>query len=77
MPDVYEANARVFVDTTSQLRQILSDQIIEPDVAAQLNYVREALLGQTQLERVANATGLALRDDVPDASVVPTGWLLA
>lgn len=65
MPDVYEASARVFVDTSSELRQILGDQIIEPDVQSQLNFVREALVGRTQLEQVARQSGLDLRVESP------------
>ncbi|MCC5863143.1 MAG: lipopolysaccharide biosynthesis protein [Gammaproteobacteria bacterium] len=65
MPDVYEASARVYVDTSSELRQILGDQIIEPDVQAQLNFVREALVGRNQLEQVARQTGLDLRVEDP------------
>lgn len=65
MPDVYEASARVYVDTSSELRQILGDQIIEPDVQSQLNFVREALVGRTQLEQVARQTGLDLRVESP------------
>ncbi len=65
MPDVYEASARVYVDTSSELRQILGDQIIEPDVQSQLSFVREALVGRTQLEQVARQTGLDLRVDSP------------
>ena len=66
MPDVYEASTRVYVDASSQLRQILGEQIIEPDVQSQLNYVREALLGRVQLEKVARQTGLDLRTDTPN-----------
>lgn len=65
MPDVYEANARVYVDTSSELRQILGTQIIEPDIQSQLNFVREALVGRVQLERVARQTGLDLRAETP------------
>ncbi len=67
MPDVYEASARVYVDTTSQLRQILGEQIVEVNVDAQLAYVREAMLGTVQLERVARETGLALDAGTPAA----------
>jgi polysaccharide chain length determinant protein (PEP-CTERM system associated) len=58
--DIYEASARVYVDTTSELRNILGQQIVEPNVQAQLNYVREAMLGRVQLERVARSTDLHL-----------------
>lgn len=60
MPDRYEATARVYVDTTSQLRQILGNQIVEPDLDSQLNFVREAMLGRVQLEKIARSTDLAL-----------------
>jgi len=66
IPDVYEASARVYVDTSSELRQILGNQIIEPDLQSQLNYVREAMLGRVQLEKVARQTGLDLRTDSPE-----------
>lgn len=61
LPDVYEATARVFVDSTSSLRPVLNNQvnqIIPVDVVVQLSYVRQALLGRPQLERVARANGL-------------------
>ncbi len=60
MPDIYEARARFYVDSTSQLRRILGTQIIQPDVASQLNFVRETMLGRAQLEHVARETGLSM-----------------
>lgn len=66
MPDVYEASARVYVDSSSELRQILGTQIIEPDVEAQLNFVRQSMLGRIQLEAVARQSDLALRADTPE-----------
>ncbi|MBX3707336.1 MAG: hypothetical protein KF911_11965 [Pseudomonadales bacterium] len=57
--DLYEATARVYVNTASQLRMLLDDQIVEPNVEDQLRLVREALLGRPQLERIARETGLA------------------
>ncbi len=61
MPDQFEATARVYVDTTSELREIIGNQIIESDVDAQLAFVRQALLGRVQLEEVARQSDLALR----------------
>src|SRR5262245_8867524 len=58
LPDVYEASARVYVDTSSVLRPILTNQIIPPDVVAELTYVRQSLLGRDHLERVARENGL-------------------
>jgi polysaccharide chain length determinant protein (PEP-CTERM system associated) len=57
-PNVYQASASVYVDASSVLQPILSEQIVSIDVASQLNYVREALLGRAHLERVATANNL-------------------
>src|SRR5690606_26182807 len=59
LPNVFEAHARVFVDTSSALRPVLSNQIIPVDVGTQLSYVRQSLLGRPQLEKVATANRLA------------------
>jgi polysaccharide chain length determinant protein (PEP-CTERM system associated) len=66
LDDVYEAQASVYVDTTSQLRRLLDNQIIEPDLQEQLQYVQQALLGRVQLERVATSTGLLRKATTPD-----------
>ena len=58
MPNVYEASARVYIDTSSVLAPVLGDQIVTPNVEAQLAYVRESLLGDERLDIVARTTGL-------------------
>ena len=57
-PDVYEATASVYVDASSVLEPVLTDQIVTVDVATHLNYVREALLGREHLQSVAETNGL-------------------
>lgn len=70
-PDVYEAKTRVYVDTASQLRELLDGQIVESGVDEELRYVREALLGRLQLERLARETGLDTDVETPlDQQVV-------
>lgn len=59
MPDEYQATAAMYVDTQSQLREILESQIIELDIESQLNQLREELLATPQLRVVARQTGLA------------------
>lgn len=61
LPDVYEARARVLVDTTSILRRILGRQILPEDLQSQLTYVRQELAGSSQLAEVARITDLYLR----------------
>jgi polysaccharide chain length determinant protein (PEP-CTERM system associated) len=58
LPNVFEAHARVFVDSSSALRPVLNNQIVAVDVATQLSYVRQSLLGRPQLEKVATRNGL-------------------
>ena len=58
--DVYEARARVFVDTSSILQPVLGNQIINQNVGAELAYIREAILSRDRLERVANEVGIGV-----------------
>ena len=64
-PDIFEARARVYIDTSSVLRPVLSNQIVPPDIGTELQYVRQALLGREQLIRVARETGLDARVVTP------------
>lgn len=58
LPDIYQASARVYVDANSELRPLLTDRIVAPDVATHLAYVRQALLSREYLQRVAAENGL-------------------
>lgn len=58
IPDTYEANARVYVDSRGILRPLLVGLAIDPDVASGLDLVRQVLLSRPQIEQVARATGL-------------------
>jgi polysaccharide chain length determinant protein (PEP-CTERM system associated) len=58
IPDTYEANARVYVDSRGILRPLLQGMAIDPDLASGLDLVRQVLLSRTQLEEVARETGL-------------------
>jgi polysaccharide chain length determinant protein (PEP-CTERM system associated) len=58
LPDRYEADARVFVDTRTALRPALQGLTIDQNVDAQINYVRQSLLEGPQLERIAKQAGI-------------------
>ncbi len=58
LPDIYEANSRVYVDTSSDLGRLLEDQIVESDVDSQLDFVQLTMLSRAQLSKVAEITGL-------------------
>jgi polysaccharide chain length determinant protein (PEP-CTERM system associated) len=58
IPDMYEARARVYVDTRTALRPLLQGVAVDQDVETQLIMVRQALLGRPNLERVAQKADL-------------------
>jgi polysaccharide chain length determinant protein (PEP-CTERM system associated) len=66
MPDMYEATAKVYVDTRTVLKPLLEKLTVETDVDSQLRMVRQAMLGRPQLERVARETDLDLRAETPE-----------
>jgi polysaccharide chain length determinant protein (PEP-CTERM system associated) len=65
LPDRYEADARVFVDTRTALKPALQGLTTDQNVDAQINYVRQSLLEGPQLEKIAQETGV-LPDTVTD-----------
>src|SRR3984957_7440535 len=73
LPDIYEGRATVFVDTRTALRPVLQGLAVEQDVDAELNFVRQSLLGAPQLEKIARDVGLlnpALTDVRERVSVI-------
>jgi polysaccharide chain length determinant protein (PEP-CTERM system associated) len=58
LPDRYEADARVFVDTRTGLKPALQGLTIDQNVDAQINYVRQSLLEGPQLEQIAKDAGV-------------------
>lgn len=61
VPNRFESRARVFVDTDSVLKPLLSGLAVNTPVMTQVNMMTQALLSQPQLERVARETDLHLR----------------
>ncbi len=58
LPDLYEADAEVFVDTRTALKPVLQALAVDQDVDAQINYVRQSLLQGPQLAEIARSTGV-------------------
>lgn len=65
MPNLYQASARVFVDTDSVVQQVVRGLTVQPNAMAEVNMLARALLNRPQLERVARVTGLAASVDSP------------
>ncbi|MEL6870145.1 MAG: XrtA system polysaccharide chain length determinant [Pseudomonadota bacterium] len=61
LQDRYASRAQVYVDTQSQLREVLDGGIVDSDVSDRLSLVTKALMGQQQLEDVVLNTDLNLR----------------
>jgi polysaccharide chain length determinant protein (PEP-CTERM system associated) len=66
LPDNYEAQSRVFVDTRTVLRPALQGLAVNEDLNAELNYVRQALLAGPQLQKIAREAGM-----LPEGEVSP------
>jgi polysaccharide chain length determinant protein (PEP-CTERM system associated) len=58
LPDRYQAQAEVLVDTRTALKPVLQGLATNQDVNVQLNYVRQALLAGPQLSELAERAGV-------------------
>src|SRR5580658_288178 len=58
LPDRYQAEARIFVDTRTALKPALQGLTVDQNVDAQINFVRQALLEGPALESIAKQTGV-------------------
>ena len=61
LPDEFEAEATVYVDTNSALRPLLEKMTVGTDVLGRVELITTAMLGRPLLEQVAQETGLDLR----------------
>ena len=66
MEDVYEASAKVYVDTQSLVGPVFEGLALRDNVSAQVEAVSRALLTRPNLEKVARKTDLDLRADSAD-----------
>jgi polysaccharide chain length determinant protein (PEP-CTERM system associated) len=66
LPDQFTAFARVNVDTRTALGPLLEGIAVRQDVEAQLNLMRQALLGRANLDKVATQVGLDRKAVTPE-----------
>lgn len=63
LPDQYQASARVYLDTQSLLRPLMSDLTVRPRVEQQVDLMTRTLLSRPNMAEVARRTDLDLRAD--------------
>ena len=66
MPDRFEAETQVLVDSRTALKPALQGLTNDQDVGVQLSYVQQSLLVDAQLCRIVNAAGM-----LPECAVDP------
>lgn len=61
IPDSYEASARLYVDTDSVLKPLMSGMAIQPNVEQQLNMLTRTLLSRPNIEKLVRMADLDLK----------------
>ncbi|MGA9165416.1 MAG: XrtA system polysaccharide chain length determinant [Thiobacillus sp.] len=66
LPDRFEASARVYVDTQTLLKPLLSGLAAEPNVEQQIKLMTRQLVSRPTLEKVARMTDLDVKAKTPE-----------
>ena len=66
LPDRFEANTRVYIDTDSVLRPLLKGLTVETDVEQRLQLMTRTLLSRPNLEKLIRMTDMDIIADTPE-----------
>jgi len=66
IPDRYQASARVYVDTQTLLKPLLSGLAAEPNIEQQIKLMTRQLVSRPTLEKVARMTDLDVKAKTPE-----------
>ena len=66
IPDRYEASARVYVDTESVLRPLLSGLAVQPDLNQRLTILSRTLISRPNVEKLIRMTDMDLHLQSPE-----------
>jgi polysaccharide chain length determinant protein (PEP-CTERM system associated) len=65
IPDQYEANAKVYVDTQSILKPLMRDLAVQPNVDQQITMMSRTLLSRPNIEKVIRMSDMDVRARTP------------
>lgn len=65
LPDRFEANARVFVDTKTVLRPLMRDLAVEPDIEQTVGLLARTLITRPNVELLLRKSDLKPKSDAP------------
>jgi polysaccharide chain length determinant protein (PEP-CTERM system associated) len=66
LPNVYQANTRIYVDSDSVLRPLLAGIAINSNLISEVDLMTRTLFSRPNLEKVAHAADLDLKTRTPD-----------
>ncbi len=65
IPDQYEANAKVYVDTQSILKPLMRDLTVQPNMDQQISMMSRTLLSRPNIEKVIRMSDMDVRAKTP------------